>query len=467
MFDRHVARQAASRPNAPAVLTPAGPISYRKLNEDVDRAVWELAGLDVPAGQIVSLSLRDQYLHWVIALALARKGMASGQSADVEAEFRVCDAGAADGRPGLIVSTDVAARITGGPIRPATTVDPDPDAVGRVWRTSGTTGDVKRVGATWRRLELYTRDAADHFCADCDGSWIAATGVEIGYGVIVTLGCWAAGSTIVLGYGPNLVDTVIRTRPRLIAVVPFQLVRLLASLPPGLPSWPIRVVSSGGPVPASLARKVAARFGPDLLNVYGASEGGTLTVADLPLLLEREGAAGTPFPGVKIEIRDDEGNPQPAGELGHVFIGGPNVASEYLGDPERSARCFRGGWFETGDMGRFSDDVLTLEGRADDLMNIGGHKILPRWIEDAVLAEPGVTEAHAFSVSDENGLARCFLALAVTEDFDSERLGIALKQQLRFLPTIHVLKLPALPRNAMGKVEREKLREMARNSARR
>jgi long-chain acyl-CoA synthetase len=460
MFDRHIEYQASIRPEAPAVIIPSGAIPYRKFNHDIDRAVRELKDLSVPKGQSVSVAVRDPYIYAVLILALARRGIASAQAADTDAEYLICEAGREDGRPGLIVTEEMVKRIWSGPRAEPEPVEPDPQALARVYRTSGTTGESKRVGPNWSQFETYIADIKDNHGPVPSGPWLAATGLDIGYGLFVAMAAWAAGNSVVLGFGSNLPEAVRRARPTLISVVPFQLVLLLDALPPDDPPGPIYVLTGGGPVPPAVAKRAGERFGSNVRNIYGASETGGICGGDLALLVEGKGRAGKPLPGVRLEIRGEDGKPVPKGELGRVFVAGDRVLTGYLNDPERTAAAFRDGWYDTGDMGRISDDdILALEGRADDIMNIGGHKILPRWIEDAALSYAGTADAAAFSVEDAEGIERCYLALVRKPDFNPEGIRAALARQLAFVREIQITIVDEIPRNAMGKIERDRLVE--------
>ena len=104
--------------------------------------------------------------------------------------------------------------------------------------------------------------------------------------------------------------------------------------------------------------------------------------------------------------------------------------------------------------------MLFVEGRIDELMNLGGHKVLPGTIDAAVAHCPGVTEAAAFGFTDRTGVERCAIAVVPGEDFDETALTRAAASRLMLVQRTEVIRVDSLPRNMMGKVERLKLREM-------
>jgi acyl-coenzyme A synthetase/AMP-(fatty) acid ligase len=334
-----------------------------------------------------------------------------------------------------------------------------------VLQSSGTTGERKRLGMNWDVIDAAIRNALVAYGAP-DGPWLASTGIGTILGMVVTLAGWASGNPAVLGLGGTLPpDKLQQLKPRLIALVPDQLRRLLDELPADYERWPVRIVSGGGPVPPNLARRTEEQLTDDLRSVYGASETGAVAIAELPLLKQQASAAGYVLPGVDVEVVDEHGASMPAGELGRVRIRSNRIATHYLDDEQRTSRVFRDGWFHSSDLGRLREDgLLLIEGRADDVMNIGGHKVLPDWIEQAALLCAGVTDAAAFSIPDENGLERCWLAIVRSPDFVADQLSPALRVQLGWLGTIQVIFVDQIPRNEMGKIERSRLKGLVRSA---
>ena len=190
-------------------------------------------------------------------------------------------------------------------------------------------------------------------------------------------------------------------RPRLIALVPDQLKQLLDDLPADNDVQPVRIISGGGPVPPALARRTRLQLTGDLRSVYGASETGSIAVADLALLEAQAGAAGFVLPLVEVEIVDEQGDPQPHGTLGRIRVSSNRVADHFVGQAAAGER-----WFDTGDLGRLgSDGALRIEGRVDDIMNLAGHRFCPAgWRSGPTYDD---RRRRRLRLPDDHGLDRC------------------------------------------------------------
>ncbi len=148
----------------------------------------------------------------------------------------------------------------------------------------------------------------------------------------------------------------------------------------------------------------------------------------------------------------------PEGETGELLVRGPAVFSGYWRQPDATAAAFVDGWFRTGDLGsRSADGYVTLRGRASDLIISGGFNVYPREIEEVLLEQPGVREAAVVGVPDERRGERP-VAFFVG-DAEEAALEAACRRQLASfkVPTAFV-RVDALPRNALGKVEKHRLR---------
>jgi acyl-CoA synthetase (AMP-forming)/AMP-acid ligase II len=136
------------------------------------------------------------------------------------------------------------------------------------------------------------------------------------------------------------------------------------------------------------------------------------------------------------------------------------VARGYLDGAPEAGQAFRHGGFYPGDLGRLREDgLLFIEGRVDDRMNLGGHKIMPGVVEEVAMGCPGVRDAVAFAAPDEAGVDQCWLAVVQGEGFERERLAAHLDQLRESVWPIRFAWTEAIPRNAMGKAERRRLRD--------
>jgi malonyl-CoA/methylmalonyl-CoA synthetase len=198
------------------------------------------------------------------------------------------------------------------------------------------------------------------------------------------------------------------------------------------------------------------RYGHRILERYGMSE--TLMNISNPYSGERRaGTVGFPLPGVCARILDADGNPVPDGEPGEVHLKGPNLFSGYWRRPDATAAAHRDGWFRTGDVGlRSADGYYTLQGRKSDLIISAGFNIYPREIEELILDQPGVNEATVVGVEDR---LRGEVPVAyIVGDCDVAAVEAECRLKLAsFKIPRSFLKVDALPRTALGKVQKHLL----------
>jgi malonyl-CoA/methylmalonyl-CoA synthetase len=248
-------------------------------------------------------------------------------------------------------------------------------------------------------------------------------------------------------------------RPTLFFGVPTVYVRLL-----GLPAEAARAigrrtrlfVSGSAPLPASVFEAFRARFGHAILERYGMTE--TLMTIGNPYDAERRpGTVGLPLEGVSVRIVGADGRDVPPGGTGELWVKGPAVFAGYWRRPDATSAAFVDGWFRTGDLASCAPDgYVTLRGRASELILCGGFNVYPREIEDVLAEQPGVREAAVLGVPDERRGERPVAYF--TGEADPAALEAACRAQLASfkVPTAFV-RVDALPRNALGKVEKKRL----------
>lgn len=227
----------------------------------------------------------------------------------------------------------------------------------------------------------------------------------------------------------------------------------------------IRVFISGSaPLSPELHREFEARTGHAILERYGMTETGMNTSNPFEGA-RRAGTVGFPLPGVELRIADPEtGEELPQGEVGVIEVKGPNVFKGYWGMPEKTAEEFRSdGFFITGDLGLIDDQgYVNIVGRDKDLIISGGFNIYPAEIESAIDAIPGVAESAVIGLPHPDfgegvtAVVACRPGEAMTED---DIVGPLSGLLARFKQPKRVFFVDALPRNAMGKVQKKDLRD--------
>lgn len=230
-------------------------------------------------------------------------------------------------------------------------------------------------------------------------------------------------------------------------------------------------ISGSAPLLIETFRDWRVRTGHTILERYGMSE--TLMLTSNPCTADarfggqderRGGTVGFPLPGVALRVVGDGGAPLPAGETGDIQVKGPNVFSGYWRMPEKTAEEFTAdGYFKTGDVGRVDDQgYVTIVGRSKDLIISGGYNVYPAEIEACINDMPGVAESAVVGVPHpdfgEVGVAVVIARPGAT--LDGERILADLKARLaNFKIPKRCVVRGELPRNTMGKVQKNLLRE--------
>jgi malonyl-CoA/methylmalonyl-CoA synthetase len=211
------------------------------------------------------------------------------------------------------------------------------------------------------------------------------------------------------------------------------------------------------------------RTGRTILERYGMSETVMLTSNPYdPKDGERRGGTvGFPLPGVELRVRNDAGEPVPDSEIGGIQVRGPNVFAGYWDLPEKTAEEFvEGGWFKTGDVGKVdADGYVVIVGRGKDLIISGGYNVYPAEIESVLNEMPGVAESAVVGVP-HGDFGEAVVAVVVPRSgasLDPAAMTTALKSRIANFKVPKALFVAAeLPRNVMGKVQKNVLREAHR-----
>ncbi|MEZ5778717.1 MAG: malonyl-CoA synthase [Paracoccaceae bacterium] len=222
-------------------------------------------------------------------------------------------------------------------------------------------------------------------------------------------------------------------------------------------------ISGSAPLLAETHRQWQERTGHRILERYGMTE--TNMNTSNPYDGDRRaGTVGLPLPGVELTVRDGAGRDLPTGEIGTIEVRGPNVFQGYWNMPAKTAEELRAdGFFITGDVGVVdADGYVTIVGRAKDLIISGGFNVYPKEVELALDALPGVAESAVIGVPHPD-FGEGVVAVIVPEPGarpDDGAIQAALGATLaKFKQPKHIAMRAALPRNAMGKVQKNVLRE--------
>ncbi len=250
--------------------------------------------------------------------------------------------------------------------------------------------------------------------------------------------------------------------------VPTLYVRLLAE--PGFGREACRnmrlFIAGSAPLLIETFNEFRERSGHTILERYGMSE--TVMLTSNPYHAKdgerRGGTVGFPLPGVSLRVSDDKGQHFPTGEIGGIEVKGPNVFRGYWRMPEKTQEEFTAdGWFKTGDVGKIDErGYVTIVGRSKDLIITGGYNVYPAEIEGYLNDMPGVAESAVIGVPHPD-FGEGVVAVVVGKPGarpEPAALIAALKGQIaNFKVPKHCFVVDALPRNTMGKVQKNLLRE--------
>jgi malonyl-CoA/methylmalonyl-CoA synthetase len=225
-------------------------------------------------------------------------------------------------------------------------------------------------------------------------------------------------------------------------------------------------ISGSAPLLKETFDDFKARTGHTILERYGMTEGGMFT--SNPYDAERRGGTvGFPLPGTTIRIVNDAGVTLKAGEVGNILVKGPQVFVGYWRMPEKTKDAFTAdGFFHTGDIGRLDEDgYIAIVGRSKDLIITGGLNVYPKEVEEIVDDIPGVLESAVIGIPDPD-LGEMVAAVVVLqsssagETLTEAAIIASLKTDLAgFKVPKKVIFADELPRNAMGKVQKNLLRQ--------
>ena len=226
----------------------------------------------------------------------------------------------------------------------------------------------------------------------------------------------------------------------------------------------LKIAGIGGAPCAEAILKTWSGRGVSMIQGWGMTEtspGGIgLDAADAERKL---GSAGKPLMHTEVKVVDDDGNELPWGEVGELYIRGPNITPGYWNKPEATEDSFDGDWLKTGDAARFDDEgFVYIVDRWKDMYISGGENVYPAEVENVIYQLPQIAEAAVIGVPDERWgeTGKVFISLKEGQTIEEkEIIEHCLKNLAKFKVPQSVEFIELLPRNATGKVLKRELRE--------
>ena len=400
--------------------------------------------------------------------------------ADAEPALVVCDPSRAEGIGAIAAKVKARVKTLGldgnGSLTDAaaaaatafTTVARADDDLAAILYTSGTTGRSKGAMLTHDNLASNSLSLVDYWRFTSDDVLIHALPIYHTHGLFVAsnVTLFARAAMIFLPkLDPELIIRLM-ARATVLMGVPTFYTRLLQS--PALTKESTAhmrlFISGSAPLLADTHREWAARTGHAVLERYGMTE--TNMNTSNPYDGDRvPGAVGFPLPGVSVRVTDPEtGNALAPDTIGMIEVKGPNVFKGYWRMPEKTTAEFRDdGFFITGDLGKIDDrGYVHILGRGKDLVISGGFNVYPKEIESEIDAMPGVVESAVIGVphADFGEGVTAVVVRSKGADVSEASVLKALDGRLaKFKMPKRVILVDDLPRNAMGKVQKNILRD--------
>jgi len=449
-------RLIGGRPGDAALVTGDGACTFGELDARVKARAAGLGGVEAPV-IVVTASMTIDFVVSLLAILAARRPAAvfspHWSPRERQAGLALLGACAELGRAG-----EVTARRDG----PAADLHPDTRLI---LFTTGSTGEPKAVQLSETNIESNTAAVADALSFATARVQVLFLPLSYSYGLLGQL-----LPALRTGVATELVERLVDVADRfaegsvegMVSGVPSHHATLLRLIPPGSACDRVtHVVSAGAAASPELRRRLREAFpGAVIYANYGQTEASPRVLC-LPSSHPKFFTPATGFPVGRLRVR--------LGGDGELLVRGPQVMLGYLGDPEGTARKLAGGWLHTGDLATLDDEgLVTVNGRADDLINVGGERISLIEVEAALAGVGGVRHAAAVAVTDElYGTSWAAYVEPVGDEVTADQLTEELRLRLppRKMPAeLHLI--PELPLTQNGKVDRRALAALSRTPAR-
>jgi len=347
------------------------------------------------------------------------------------------------------------------------------DATAIICYTSGTTGQPKGAMITHRNLIDNTRALNQAWRWENTDRLLHVLPLFHVHGLnVALLGGLHAGSSIVMheSFEPLSVwQTIAAQKCTMLMGVPTMYYRLIKQWKtlekkPDIQSMRL-FISGSAPLSQNLFEDFEQQVGFRILERYGMTETGMIATNPIEERERKPGSVGYPFPGVQVRIADPSGRDVKPGEVGEICIKGSNVFKGYWQNPLKTQAAFIDSWLKSGDLGFQdpNDDLrLYIVGREKELIITGGYNVYPKEVESVIDQVDGVRESAVIGLPDED-FGESVTAVVIPEEnadpLEAERIIAYCKEGLAgYKCPKTVIFRPELPRNAMGKVQKQRLK---------
>lgn len=344
-----------------------------------------------------------------------------------------------------------------------------PDDIALLQYTGGTTGVSKGAELRHRNLTANIRQLISWFSpAERVESFLAALPLFHVFGMTVTQNiCLAVGGCMVLVPDPRNMSVLLtllrKKKPTVITLVPALVRKLLDHCEAKDFAAARFLICGGAALPYELLKKFKERTGHLIIEGYGLSEASPVTHCNIPRGLSVKRSIGLPIANTEAKIVDATGQEVPVGEIGELWVRGPQVMQGYWNNPEETANVLKpGGWLATGDIARLDQDgfFYIVDRKKDMILSTSGFNVYPSEVEQVLFLHPHVCEAAVIGVQlgDGSESIKAFVVLTV----DSVSADDLLAHCRRYLASYKVPKKvefrTELPKTILGKTLHRVLR---------
>jgi long-chain acyl-CoA synthetase len=409
-----ILHHATEHPHDDAIIDRGTIVSYLKLAQSIVQFTAALLELGIAPGELVVAQGQNRLVHWLILFACERIGAPSatlppgqfhdgdvlvGRAAWIIADTEIPPA---PGRRCHCITPEWVSAAFRRPVSEAALAElaaaPDPASVLRYTLTSGTTGEPKLLrltGAQFVRHSLgKTRDCPlDRYQHP---RFLCAYSFAVRAAHTRATGCLHLGGTVIFTEQNTVLSDLSRYRPHCAAMLTGTVAAVMRSLPADYPKPEALALSTtGAPLGGTLRAEILRRLASEVIDLYALSEASSVAIVGAD-------GVGDVLPNTEVAIIDESGAPVPDGTAGLIKVRNDTMLDGYIDDPEATARHFRDGWFITNDVGVVpAPGRLRVLGRHDDMLNLGGIKLLPFPIEDRLRRIDGVREAIVLGYGDD------------------------------------------------------------------
>ena len=480
-----LAEHARDRADHPAIEDGDRVVTYAELDASVSAAAANLLEAGIEEGDFVGVMLSDSADHIVLLCALAKLGAVTlaidgelprrerdraFEGFDLKAVIAEPDVSPVEGPPFLSLQ-EICDGPKTNPSRLAARLSErrfDGERALTVMQSSGTTGRPKRLLLNHAQFISRFKTHTSYLGLTSSDRWLLVVRMTFSNGYLRCLMMLHLGATVIVNRARSVKQFLTSLNERKITqtfLTPAHLRPLIMRLDCDSPLAPsVRILVGASVLFPEERRRVRRYLTPGLVLTYGANEAGQFTFSSPAHQDAHPDSIGRLIAGIEAQVVDEQDRPLSPGTVGLIRFRGPHYPTAYYNDAEATARHFRDGWFYPGDLAAINEEgYVFLKGRSDDSINNSGVNFYPIEVESALMAHPHVAEAAVFGWPHA-GYGEVAVAVVVTTSpVTGTELAAFCRQRIAGFKIPRLIGfVPRMPKNAMGKIVKSKLKDISR-----